>query len=149
MQAEVSRWSGDGDFTRGLVARLETFDEIVLLSVEDAPASRSEAGYAFLSTEIYVGFASREHLRPARWLGIVPVRRRVRVPALTLGQLEARLAEDDGIGPADYQDEGMLQYLRTVRIRQPYQSRGVKLIELVRLYPVGLDPRGATARTRP
>jgi hypothetical protein len=150
MQADTARWSGDGDFTRELVARLETFGEIALLRVEDAPASRAEAGYAFLSNEIYVGFSQREHRRPSRWLGIVPVQRRVRVPALTLGQLAERLAAAEGIGPADYQDEGMLQYLRAERIRQPYQTRGVKLVELVRLYPVGLAPRrGTEPPTRP
>ena len=38
------------------------------------------------------------------------------------------------IGPPDYADEGMLQYLRTERIVPPYQTRGYKLVELVRLY---------------
>ena len=31
----------------------------------------------------------------------------------------------------------MLQYLRTERIVPPYQTRGYKLVELVRIYEVG------------
>ena len=31
----------------------------------------------------------------------------------------------------------MLQYLRTERIIPPYQTRGYKLVELVRIYEVG------------
>jgi hypothetical protein len=31
----------------------------------------------------------------------------------------------------------MLQYLRTERIVPPYQTRGYKLVELVRVYEVG------------
>ena len=31
----------------------------------------------------------------------------------------------------------MLQYLRTERIVPPYQTRGYKLVELVRLYEAG------------
>ena len=34
----------------------------------------------------------------------------------------------------------MLQYLRTERIVPPYQTRGYKLVELVRIYEVGRQP---------
>ena len=37
----------------------------------------------------------------------------------------------------DYADDEMLQYLRTERIIPPYQTRGYKLVELVRVYEVG------------
>ena len=40
----------------------------------------------------------------------------------------------DGIGPADYADGGMIQYLRTERIIPPYQTKGYKLVELLRIY---------------
>jgi len=35
----------------------------------------------------------------------------------------------------------MLQYLRTERIVPPYQTRGYKLVELVRVYEIGGAPR--------
>ena len=43
--------------------------------------------------------------------------------------------------PADYADEGMIQYLRTERIIPPYQTRGYKLVELLRIYEVGTPSR--------
>jgi hypothetical protein len=50
--------------------------------------------------------------------------------------LEARLAAVADIGAPDYSDETMLQFLRTERIVPPYQTRGYKLVELVRVYEV-------------
>ena len=50
---------------------------------------------------------------------------------MTLPGLEAALTVIDGVGPPDYGDEGMLQYLRAERIIPPYQTRGYKLVELV------------------
>ena len=47
----------------------------------------------------------------------------------------------DGIGEADYSDEGMLQYLRTERVVPAYQTRGYKLVELLRIYEVGTPSR--------
>ena len=35
----------------------------------------------------------------------------------------------------------MIQYLRTERIVPPYQTRGYKLIELVRIYEAGTPSR--------
>jgi hypothetical protein len=35
----------------------------------------------------------------------------------------------------------MLQYLRAERIVPPYQTRGYKLVELVRLYDLASPPR--------
>jgi hypothetical protein len=35
----------------------------------------------------------------------------------------------------------MLQYLRTERIVPPYQTRGYKLVELVRIYEVDAEGR--------
>jgi hypothetical protein len=141
MEPDLSRWSGDGDFTQKLVEVLGTLPEIVALRVEDAPAGHQGTGYAFLSNEIYVAFTERRVIRPVRLLGVLPWRRRVREPAMTIGSLEAWLAGREDIGPPDYADEGMLQYLRAERIKQPYQTRGVKLVELVRLYCFGTAPK--------
>ena len=47
----------------------------------------------------------------------------------------------DDVGAPDYGDEGMLQYLRAERIIPPYQTRGYKLVELVRIYEVGTPAR--------
>jgi hypothetical protein len=56
---------------------------------------------------------------------------------LTIPALSSALESLPGIGAPDYADEGMLQYLRTERVIPPYQTRGYKLIELVRIYEVG------------
>jgi hypothetical protein len=55
--------------------------------------------------------------------------------------LERFLAGLPDVGEPDYSDETMLQYLRTERIVPPYQTRGYKLVELVRIYEVGTAPR--------
>lgn len=141
MQSDLSGWSGDGDFTRRLIDALEAVPEVAALRVEDAPAGHAGTGYAFLSNEIFVAFAEREIVQPVQLLGVLPWKRRARAPASTLAELGAWLAGREDIGPPDYSDEGMLQYLRTERIKQPYQTRGVKLVELVRLYCFGTTPR--------
>ena len=53
---------------------------------------------------------------------------------MTIADLEAALTRSPDIGAPDYADEGMLQYLRAERIIPPYQTRGYKLVELVRIY---------------
>lgn len=141
MHVESSRWSGDGALTARLLEFLSARPEIGLLRVEDAPASRAEAGFNFLSNEIYVDFVLEERRRRVRRLGLLPGVRRSRGPGLTFAGLEALLAEAEGIGPPDYADDGMIQYLRTERVVPPYQTRGTKVIEMVRLYPVGTTPR--------
>jgi hypothetical protein len=134
MQSDRSAWSGDGDFTIRLLDALEQFAEVEYLRVEDAPASRSGSGYNLLSNEVYVKFAGVPGPPRARMARILRPQPRPARPSLTLPALEARLAEVEGIGHADYVDEGMLQYLRTERIVPPYQTRGYKLVELVRIY---------------
>ncbi len=136
MQVERDGWSGDGDFTIRLLESLGRIEEIARLKVEDAPASRSGAGYVLLANEIFVSFATEPRQVAGRWLGIVPVRRTVVGPRLTLEGLESRLAADAEVGPPDYADEAMLQYMRTERVVAAYQTRGYKLVELVRLYEV-------------
>lgn len=134
MQIETSGWSGDGDFTIELVEVLKGYDEIELLKVEDAPASRAGAGYNFLANEIFLTFATERRAVPARLLGLIPITRSREQPRLTLAGLEARLAAVEAIGAPDYSDEGMLQYLHTQRVVAPYQTRGYKLVEMVRIY---------------
>ncbi len=136
MEVERDAWSGEGDFTIRLLEQLGRIEEIARLRVEDAPASRSGAGYVLVANEIFVIFATEPRPGPARWLGIFPRTRAVEAPRLTLSGLESRLAADAAIGPADYADETMLQFMRTERIVAPYQTRGYKLVELVRLYEV-------------
>ena len=60
---------------------------------------------------------------------------------MTLAGLETALTAMDGVGAPDYGDDGMLQYLRAERIVPPYQTRGYKLVEMVRIYELGTPRR--------
>ncbi len=60
---------------------------------------------------------------------------------MTIAGLESALTAIPDVGAPDYADEGMLQYLRAERIVPPYQTRGYKIVELVRLYEVGTPRR--------
>jgi hypothetical protein len=73
--------------------------------------------------------------------GLLPASRVVTSKAMSVVDLELLLTETAEIGAPDYADEGMLQYLRSERIIPPYQTRGYKLVELVRIYEVGTEPR--------
>ena len=142
MHLDVSAWSGDGEFTTALLEALKRLDQVAFLRIEDAPASRAETGYNFLASEIYVGFRL-ERVLEAKQVGVLRIPWPAIRPRMTLDGLEETLAAIEGIGPADYADAGMLQYLRTGRIVPPYQTRGYKLVELVRIYeakPVTRDP---------
>lgn len=118
MEVEASGWSGDGDFTTRLIEALKRLP-VRLVKVEDAPASRADSAFSFISNELFVVFEQ----------------------AVRLADLEKAFADMPDIGPPDYSDDGMLQYLRTERIVPPYQTRGYKLIELVRIYEAGTVPR--------
>ncbi|MFB3853982.1 MAG: hypothetical protein ACE148_09190 [Vicinamibacterales bacterium] len=133
-EVDSSGWSGEGDFTAVLLRALQEMGGLRFVRVEDAPSSRAEAGYNFVANEIYIGFEQRMLVEPVRLLGIIPVRRRRRQSAMSLEGLERQLASIEGIGPADYADEGMLQYLRVQRVIPPYQKRGYKIVEMVRVY---------------
>lgn len=138
MQLDTSRWSGEGEFTQALIERLQGLEAIAFLRVEDSPASRSDVDYNFVSNELYVTFETRRRLVPGKRFGLLPTVRTVSEKVMTLAGLQQVLAADERIGPPDYADESMLQYLRTERIVPPYQTRGYKLVELVRIYEV--DP---------
>lgn len=134
IEVEVSGWSGEGSFTQVLIDHLRTVAQVRLLRVEDAPASRSEADYNFVSNEIFVDFSTRTETTAATRFGFIPVSRSIVRKTMTIADLERVLAEAAHIGPPDYSDDGMLQYLRAERIVPPYQTRGYKLVELVRIY---------------
>ena len=134
MLVDSGGWSGEGAFTQVVVDRLRTIEQVTLVKVEDAPATRSEADYNFIANEIFVTFAMEDRYEPFKSLGIFTRKRRVSARAMTFDELVKVLEASEAIGPADYADEGMIQYLRTERIIPPYQTRGYKLVELVRIY---------------
>ena len=134
MHVDSGGWSGEGTFTQVLVDRIRTIDKVAAVKVEDAPATRSDADYNFIANEIFVTFATEPRYEPFKIAGLFTSRRRIDVKAMTFDGLVRVLEQSDGIGPADYADEGMIQYLRTERIIPPYQTKGYKIVELVRIY---------------
>ena len=141
MNLDTSNWSGEGTFTQLLIDQLRELDAVALVRVEDAPASRSEADYNFISNEIYVAFTTASRRERILRFGFLPASKTVAEKSMTMAGLEAALTALPAIGAPDYSDEGMLQYLRAERIVPPYQTRGYKLVELVRLYEVGAARR--------
>lgn len=141
MDVDRERWSGEGEFTEQLLAWLAERKEIAFLRVEDAEAGRAEVDYNFISNEIYVRFRTRDRQERRRLWGVIPVRRTVAEKVMTMETLETALAGESELGEPDYADEGMIQYLHTQRVIPPYQTRGYKLIELVRIYEAGAAPR--------
>jgi hypothetical protein len=141
MEVDTSKWSGEGTFTQIVIDKLGQIAGIAGLRVEDAPASRSEADYNFVSNEIFVVFATIARQEATLRFGFLPGQRTVHEKAMTISGLEAALTSMEGIGAPDYSDDGMMQYLRTERIVPPYQTRGYKLVELVRIYDASAPPR--------
>jgi hypothetical protein len=123
-----------------LVERLRQLDGVAFVRVEDAPATRSEADYNFISNEIFVVFATEAREERVRRFGFLPATRRVATKVMAIADLERTLARLTDIGEPDYADEKMLQYLRTERIVPPYQTRGYKIVELVRIYEADAVP---------
>ena len=143
MDLDTTNWSGEGGFTQTLVESMQGLEDVVFLRVEDATSSRSEVEYNFISNEVFVRFRMRDTPARVKVLGLFPVTRTVSEPVMTVEDLERALGGMEQVGPPDYADVGMLQYLRTERIVPPYQTRGYKLVELVRVYEVGTTPRGS------
>jgi hypothetical protein len=140
-ELDTSAWTGEGTFTHLVIERLRELDAVRLVRVENAPATRSDADYNFISNEIYVRFATVDREERVKRFGLLPRSRPVTVKAMTLGGLEAALTAIVDVGPPDYGDEGMLQYLRAERIVPPYQTKGYKLVEMLRIYEVGTPRR--------
>ncbi len=139
MRVDRSGWSGDGDVTQAIIDRLARESGVAHLTVEDAPASREDTGFAFISSELFIRPVVRVRRdRVWRW-GWWPSRRRIATPDLRLDAIEARLTADPEIGAPGFADLAMLQYLRTLRIVPAYQTRGYKLVELIRLYLVPVE----------
>ena len=134
MDVDTSAWSGEGTFTQVLIDRLREVDGVASVRVEDAPASRSEADYNFISNEIFVRFATMDREERITRFGFLPARRVVQEKVMTVSGLEQALAAVADVGAADYSDDAMIQFLRAERIVPPYQTRGYKLVELVRIY---------------
>ena len=130
---DASKWSGEGTFTQLLIDTLRSLDTIAFVRVEDAPATRADADYNFISNEVFVAFATRDRQDRVKRFGFIPTSRTVLEKTMTMEGLEHALA-GTRIGAPDYADGGMLQFLRTERIIPPYQTRGYKLVELVRIY---------------
>jgi len=150
---DASKWSGEGAFTQLVADRLREIGAIRFVRIEDAPSTRSDADYNFISNEIYVSFQTMERTERIRLFGFLPGSRTVAEKVMTLEGLEQTLTALADVGAPDYSDEGMLQYLRTERVVPPYQTRGYKIVELVRIYearPAQLmaDARGAEKYTR-
>ena len=143
MQIDTSKWSGEGSFTQVLIDRIQQIDRVAFLRVEDAPASRTEADYNFISNEIFVGFAVDVQHERTRRFGILPSTKTIERKTMTIAGLEQALTGIEDLGAPDYSDDGMLQYLRAERIVPPYQTRGYKLVELVRIYEIGSPSRSS------
>ena len=141
MDLDTTRWSGDGAFTQTLIDSFQRLDQVIRLRVEDVPSSRSGDEYNFISNELFVEFRTRTRAVRAKWLGLVPVTRILTESMMTVTDLQHALSDLEEVGPPDYADDGMLQYLHTERIVPPYQTRGYKLVELVRIYEAGATPR--------
>ena len=139
MEIDTAGWSGDGTFTATLLDALKTIDALTYVRVQDAPSSRAEAGYAFISNEVFVRFRTEAHHETVRWLGI-PRTHTTQGDAMTLEELGRALGGVAGVGEPDYMDDGMLQYLRTERIVAPYQTKGVKVVEMIRIYRYRPNP---------
>jgi hypothetical protein len=133
-EIDLTNWSGEGTFTQIVLDRVRELKNVRFVRVEDAPATRSEADYNFISNEIFVVFDTITTRHRFRRFGLFPAERTLTQPKLNIAGLEAVLTSLPSIGAPDYSDGGMLQYLRTERIVPPYQTKGYKLVELVRLY---------------
>jgi hypothetical protein len=110
-------------------------EQVGFVRVEDAPASQGAASFNFICNEIYVGFRVQRAVGRRRVLRL-PLPAIVHRKSLSLARLGEVLATVEGIGAPDYADGTMLQYLRSERAATPYQARGPKLVEMVRIYEV-------------
>ncbi|MCX6538315.1 MAG: hypothetical protein NT151_05185 [Acidobacteria bacterium] len=140
MDIDTSGWTKEGTFTATLIEALKAIDAVASLRVEDAPSSRADAGYAFISNEVFVRFQTHNRWETVRRFGI-PWRRIVQADRMTLEELGRALGAIENVGQPDFGDAGMLQYLRAERIVPPYQTKGIKVVEMVRIYLAGAQSR--------
>jgi len=97
-ETDASNWSGEGQFTQLLLDRLREVSEIRFVRVEDAPATRSEADYQFLSNELFVEFLSRSRQERFTRFGFLRGTRAIVEKTMTLAGLEAALTAMPDIG---------------------------------------------------
>ncbi len=147
MPPDIDRegWSGEGDFTQTLVDWLTQQSEVTFVRVEDSASTRNDVEFNFISNEVFVRFQTVDRVERTRLWGILPRTQTVIEKVMTLEQLASALVDDGEIESPDYTDEGMIQFLHTERIIPPYQTKGYKLVELVRVYEVGTTPPTASA----
>ena len=72
MEVDASGWSGDGDFTQRLIDAIREVPAVSFLKVEDAPASRGDGAFSFISNELFVVFATSRRVTRTRRLGFLP-----------------------------------------------------------------------------
>ncbi|HAK56538.1 MAG: hypothetical protein QF463_01260 [Vicinamibacterales bacterium] len=143
---DTTEWSGEGAFTQTLIEVIAPIADVAFLRVEDALATRVDAGYQLISNELYVAFRTESVQMRTRRFGFWPTTVSVRQKQMSLDDLARALTDADEVGEPDYGDDGMMQYLRTERVVPPYQTRGYKLVEMVRIYEVAdlASPAGVT-----
>src|SRR5712692_7253332 len=104
MLVDTSKWSGEGAFTQIVIDQLKQLDQIADIRVEDAPASRSEADYNFVSNEVFVTFLTVGRTETIRRFGFLRATRIVHEKAMTMVRLEAALSAAADVGAPDYSD---------------------------------------------
>ncbi|MGH9198810.1 MAG: hypothetical protein ACRD1T_24170, partial [Acidimicrobiia bacterium] len=97
-RVDTTNWSGEGEFTQTVLDRLKSIETISFIRVEDAPSTRSEANYSFISNEIYVGFVSRSRTEPTIRFGVWRSLRTVEEKMMSLSLLERELTSSETIG---------------------------------------------------
>src|SRR6476620_4386152 len=107
-ELDTATWSGVRTVTKMLSDRLREVTAVRFVRVEDAPATRSDADYNFISNELFVGFETRARTERTTRFGFLPATRTVMEKALTIAGLESALTAIPDIGAPDYGDDGML-----------------------------------------
>ena len=89
MPFEIDRagWTGEGTFTQVLIDRLGEVEGVRFLRIENAPATRSDADYNFISNELFVAFETAVRTEPVRRLGVFPGSRKVTYQKLDVAGL--------------------------------------------------------------
>ena len=98
MEVDRSGWSGDGDFTARLMEVIGALPSVRMLKVEDAPASRADSGFSFISNELFVVFTSSSRVVRTRKLGLIPSSTTVAEQSMTIAGLGSVLAGTPDIG---------------------------------------------------
>ena len=130
-ELDTSAWTGEGTFTQVVIDRLREVEAIRLVRVENAPATRSDADYNFISNEVYVAFATVDRQERIKRFGVLPASRTVSEKTMTLSGLEAALA---GIAEIEVR-----QGIGRVLLKAGFKSRA-RLLVLVLFQE--LVPRG-------